>query len=49
MEELLNFKQDEHVLFDDNTVKGTGKIKGVSSTGVTILGRGYIIELDDPE
>jgi hypothetical protein len=47
--ETLDLKQDDHISFDNGSVKGRGKIKGESRHEMAILGRGFIIELDNSE
>ena len=44
----FKFRQDERVMFDNGVQKGAGKIMGVATTELPVLGCSYIIEPDDP-
>ena len=41
-------KQDQKVTFDNGVVKGTGKIVGVATNSLPVIGRTYIVEPDQP-
>ena len=41
-------KQGQKVHYDCSGVKGTGKIVGIASNGVPLVGKTYIIEPDEP-
>jgi hypothetical protein len=45
---MEEYEQGTRVEFEVQEIKGTGTINGVTNTGVAILGRCYIIELDVP-
>lgn len=41
--------QDTHIRYNvSNDFNGTGRIRGISSNGVAVLGECYIIEPDEP-
>lgn len=42
------FKQNDRVEFNEHPLAGTGKICGVATMEYPILGKTYIVELDDP-
>jgi hypothetical protein len=41
-----DFKQDQKVSYDYGIIKGTGKVVGIASNGVPLVGKTYIIEPD---
>lgn len=45
---LDELKQGQPVEFNTGDCKGTGKICGISSNGVPLAGKSYIIQLDHP-
>ncbi len=45
---LEELKQDQKVEFNTGVVKGTGMVCGISSNGVPLAGKSYIIKLDEP-
>ena len=45
---MKEYKQGQRVTFNVAFLKGSGKIVGLSTIGVPVLGRGYIIEPDLP-
>lgn len=45
---LDELEQDQKVEFNTGVVKGTGIICGISSNGVPLAGKSYIIKLDEP-
>lgn len=44
---LDELKQGQRVEFNDSVNKGTGTICGISSNGVTLAGKSYIVKLDN--
>ncbi len=44
---LEELKQDQKVEFNTGTIKGTGKVCGISGNGVPLAGKSYIIQLDE--
>jgi hypothetical protein len=45
---MIELKQDQKVYYDYGDVKGTGKIVGVATNGIPLIGKTYIIEPDIP-
>jgi hypothetical protein len=45
---LETLTQEQKIEFDNGAVKGTGKICGIASEGVPVLGKAYIVQPDEP-
>jgi len=44
---MFKFKMDQEVRYTDTDVPGEGVVVGVSTTGLPILGVGYIVKITD--
>ena len=47
MNNKTNLKHGTRIQFDINTIKGTGTIVGIATSGDVLLGKGYIVEPDE--
>jgi hypothetical protein len=45
---LPTLSQNDKVEFDNGVIKGTGKICGIASESVAVIGKGYIVQPDEP-
>lgn len=45
---MADLKQNTRIEFNIDSLKGTGKIVGVATIGLPIIGCSYIIEPDEP-